>query len=81
MRDLAARRVERLQRHDVAREFADHVAARNPDRQHETLAGGIRLCNGERHFEEMRGGIFRNDGVADGRSWGVVSMSLFLFWA
>jgi hypothetical protein len=51
--------------HDVARELAHHVAARNPHRQHETLAGRIGIGDGHGDFEQMGGGLLRNDGVAD----------------
>ncbi|ABA50678.1 hypothetical protein BURPS1710b_3583 [Burkholderia pseudomallei 1710b] len=62
---LAARFVERTQRHDIARELAHHIAARNPYGQREALARRVRIGERERHLEQVRGGIFRNDRVAN----------------
>src|SRR5471032_852016 len=52
--------------HDVAREFADHVAARYPGRQHQQLAVGGRCGDRQRDLEQVDAQIFGDDGVGDG---------------
>ena len=50
-------------RHDVAGEVADQVAAGNPCRQRETLPDRIGQIDGAAHFEAMCGGMGWQDGV------------------
>ncbi len=48
---------ERRQAHDVARELADHVAAGNPRRQHESLAIRRRIVDGDGDVKQVRAGL------------------------
>src|SRR3546814_20718387 len=46
-----------LQSFDLAREIADQVAAGNPGRQCQPLAGGVRLWHGQGDAIAMAGGV------------------------
>jgi hypothetical protein len=47
---------ERADSHNIARELANHVAARNPGGQHEALALGIGLLDSARHMKQVSSG-------------------------
>jgi hypothetical protein len=49
--------------HDIAREFADHVAARDPGRQREGLPVRIGIGHRQRDVEQVTGQVPRDDGV------------------
>ena len=54
--------------HEVPRELADQVAARNPRRQPETLAGGIGIVDRDADLVEVGVRIERDDAVAAWRA-------------
>ncbi len=54
------------QAHDVARELADHVAARDPRRQAENLASRIGIAHGAADLEQVGTGMGGTDAVFDG---------------
>ncbi|MCY1227045.1 hypothetical protein D9M72_393020 [compost metagenome] len=64
--DLAPARVG-ADAHDIAREVPDHVTARDPGRQRETLAGGVGLAHGNGDGKQVRFRLKRGNGVADRR--------------
>ena len=49
---------------EVARELADQVAAGNPRRQHEALAGGVRGVDGDGDLVQVRVRVERDDAIA-----------------
>jgi len=56
--------------HDVARELADHVAARNPRGQHEALPFWIGRFDGDGDVKKMCAGLRRPNGVGNGHERG-----------